>query len=380
MVLRPAALAVALLATAAAPPAPATAIPFTIVDERPFVEVGLNGRTFRFLVDTGSGGSNAVSRRTAEALHLQPHASGSISGANAGSLASSKAVVERFTFGPVTLQNATFTVADFTPLERRIGFRLDGIVGSETLIAHRVRFDWPRRTIEIDPPDALDGSSVPIQLSGGWPIVDAEVDGVRGAFLIDTGDRSYLTLFTPFAQAHYPLAQRPLRGIVTGFGLVAPIVTDLTRTRLALAGLDVPDLLTRLATQTAGGFASAALAGSIGAATFRDAVVEIDYPGRRLTIAPHGTAPRSEWDHAGMWLSHEGAALIVDFVVPGGPAASAGLAAGDRLVAVNGEAAASIDLPALRSRLASAAAASFRVTVQRNGRDTVVLVRPRALL
>lgn len=374
------ALAAALTLIATSLPALAAPVPFTIVDERPFVEVSLNGATLHFLVDTGAGGHNAVARRAAERLHLQSRAAGSVGGANAGQLDVSAAVVDRFSFGSVTLRHASFTVADFTPLERRIGFQLDGIVGSETLTAHCVRFDFPHRTIEIDPAGELQGTTVPIRLSGGWPIVEAAVDGVRGEFLVDTGDRSYLTLFTPFALAHYPRERRPLRDIVTGFGLVAPIVTDLTRTRFALGGLDLPDLVTRLATQTAGGFASDSLAGSIGSATFHDAVLEIDYVRRRLTIAQPAPARRSEWDHAGMWLSHDGGALVVDAVVPGGPAASAGLHAGDRLIAVNGEPAGTIDLPALRAGLASASATDLRVTVRRDGRDTVLLVHPRALI
>jgi hypothetical protein len=174
-----------------------------------------------------------------------------------------------------------------------------------------------------------------------------------GRFLLDTGDRSYLTLFTPFASAHYPVRHRRLRNVTTGYGLVAPIVTDLTRTHLAVGALNVPELVTRLATQEKGGFASDALAGTIGSGTLLHSIVEIDYRVGSVRIKAAATQPRSEWDHAGMWLSRDGDALLVDGVVPHGPADEAGIHDGDRLVALNSVPADDVDLPALRARLAS---------------------------
>jgi predicted aspartyl protease len=347
----------AVVAVTACPVSPAQSdkrvVAFTIDDVRPFVPVSVNGKVFRFLVDTGAAGHNALALRTATELGLVRRAAGTISGANAGALAVQSAVVERFTMGPIVLRGATFSVADLAPLERRIGFRLDGIVASETLASHRVRFDYPGRVIVVDPSEPLDAPSVPTRIEGGWPVVEAAVDAVPGRFLLDTGDRSYLTLFTPFATAHYPAPQRRLRNVTTGYGLVAPIVTDLTRTRLDVGALNVPELVTRLATQQQGGFASDALAGTIGSGTLLHSVVEIDYRLSSVRIKAAPAQPRSEWDHAGMWLSRDGNALRVDGVVPHGPADEAGIHDGDRLVALNSIPARDVDLPALRARLAS---------------------------
>jgi hypothetical protein len=355
-------------------------MPFRTIDGRPFVRVFVNGHPASFLVDTGDSGSNAISRRFAIELHLKMRAAEAISGANAGSLSASHAVIDRFQFGPIVLRNSTFTVADFTPLERRIGFQLSGIIGAATLATHRIHIDGPRRRIDVDSLSPLRGVSLPLSIRGGWPIVQARVDGIDGTFLIDTGDRSYLTLFTPFARSHFPMKERRLRGVVTGFGLVAPIVTDLTRTRFALGTIRVPDLLTRLATQTKGGFASSALSGSIGYATLQSEDVELDYKHRRLIVAPSRNPPRSEWDHTGMWLSRGRIAIDVDDVIPRSPAAEAGLRPGDRLVSVDGRSAQSIDLPELRSRLASAQPRRLRMIVRRKDRTFIVVVRPRALI
>jgi len=367
-------------ATSCAAAALASPVPFSTVDGRPFVQVAVNGHPTTFLVDTGDGGHNVISRRLAGLLHLKMTNATSISGANAGHLAASHAVVNRFQFGPVVLRNTTFVVADFTQLEHHIGFQLNGIVGSPTLATHAIRFDGPRHNIDIDPLLMPRGTSLPLSVLDGWPVVTARVDGVRGKFLIDTGDRSYLTLFTPFAKTHYPAGVRKLRGVITGFGLVSSIVTDLTRTDFSLGSISDSGLLTRLATQTSGGFASSALAGSIGFPTIRNDDVVLDYVHHRLVIAEIRPTPRSQWDHAGMWLSYGRNAIIVDGVISKSPAAQAGIQPGDQLTSIDGISARSIDLPGLRSRLASAAPGTLRLTVRRNDREEVVVVFPRALI
>jgi C-terminal processing protease CtpA/Prc len=81
-----------------------------------------------------------------------------------------------------------------------------------------------------------------------------------------------------------------------------------------------------------------------------------------------------------MWLSYGRNAIIVDGVISKSPAAQAGIQPGDQLTSIDGISARSIDLPGLRSRLASAAPGTLRLTVRRNDREEVVVVFPRALI
>jgi C-terminal processing protease CtpA/Prc len=61
--------------------------------------------------------------------------------------------------------------------------------------------------------------------------------------------------------------------------------------------------------------------------------------------------PRDSFDRAGLWLNRGDGFFEVIDVIAGGPAEEAGVRAGNRVVAVDGVAAAGIALPDLRLRL-----------------------------
>ncbi len=353
-----------------------------LIDNRPFIPVTVNGRHYEFVVDTG--GDYAISTRVAAELGLHQAPATPIGGANATSVAASDAVVDRLVVGPITVRGVHVSVIDFTPLVMHIGFRrFDGIIGYTFLRTHAVTFDARRGTLTIDAPPARETNhSVSFRLMDNLLVVHAAVDGTDGDFILDTGDRSAITLFTPFAREHYRSRwSGTLRDVVTGFGLTAPIVADVTRLRdLALAGYDVADPIARLATQQAGGFASADVAGSIGNAVLSRFAVTFDYPHGVVRLSDPAGGPRLEWDRSGMWLSRDGANLRVDGVVAGGPAADAGLQNGDLVVGVDGVTAAGVDLPALRERLARTQTTDVRLDIRRGSSQRNAIVRLRTLV
>jgi Aspartyl protease/PDZ domain len=362
--------------------APSTVVPLRMTDTRPFVPVTINGTRFDFVVDTG--GVDAISAQAAAELGLHVTPGAAVGGANAGTIAGGETVVDTFSVGSLTMRGAHFLVADFSALAAHIGFRrFDGIVGYEFLRAHAVTFDFRHGLLAIDGAAAHGdpAHAVSFRMLGNVPVVNASLDGVDAEFMVDTGDRSALTLFTPFARAHYADRAAMLRNVVTGFGLRAPIVADLARLRvLELAGYAVAAPLARLATQEQGGFASDAVAGSIGSAILRRFVVTFDFPRGVLTLRDPADVPRIEWDRSGTWISRDGGQLRVDDVVAGGPGAEAGLRVGDRISAVDGTPASAVGLPSLRARLASPDTASARFTVRRGTATLTVTVQLRTLV
>jgi len=71
---------------------------------------------------------------------------------------------------------------------------------------------------------------IPFELYQTIPVVNGEIAGIKGRFLIDLGDRSSLTLFGPFWRAHH-LERVFAPGIVaiTGYGLGGPVKGELIR-------------------------------------------------------------------------------------------------------------------------------------------------------
>jgi len=177
----------------------------------------------------------------------------------------------------------------FTLADHRIFVR-----AYDQLKRFHVLFDVDRRRLTFSsapiatPPNA---TSTPVSIDGGLPFVAAAVDGVRGTFLVDTGDRSQLTLFRPFATANHFFHLATVRNALTGLGVGGPIYADLLRTTLQAFGTSSPGVATRLPLATAGAFASDRDAGSIGFGYLERFDFVFDYPNRRIVAWPAKSVP-----------------------------------------------------------------------------------------
>jgi len=90
----------------------------------------------------------------------------------------------------------------------------------------------------------------PIVKAIGFAHLDGALDGVSGRFLIDTGDRSSLTIFGPFALAHDLAGRYPLTPeVVTGWGIGGPIPARVARVdTLRIRGASAPGVVKRFPT------------------------------------------------------------------------------------------------------------------------------------
>jgi predicted metalloprotease with PDZ domain len=134
--------------------------------------------------------------------------------------------------------------------------------------------------------------------------------------------------------------------------------------------VEVPLPITELVTSERGALADRYLAGNVGGAVLRRFRVTFDYAHERVYFAPGGDAGPDSFDRAGLWLVPAGKELLVEDVIPGGPAAAAGVIPGDRIEAVDGVALTRPDLDAARERLhAGAPGTTVRLRVRgREGR------------
>jgi len=334
----------------------AVEVPFAFADGHLFVEALLDGRRVRLLVD--SGGSNV----------LLPTVAASVGAASAGDAALVR--VGRVNLGGVVFERQTFATLDLAAFLRRVEGVDDigGVLGAEIFRRVVVKLDYTRLRATLHDPGRYRyggrGTTLPLVAPYKTPRIEGRIDGVAGTFRVDTGNRGSLTLAQSFAAAH-GLADR-LHGItaVTGASAAGRVHATVARAgMLTLGDVDVAGPVTAVVIDGTM-FAEPAVAGSIGNGILRRFDVVFDLPRRALHLDRNAAfAAPDAYDRAGMWIERGERGIEVVDVVPGGPAAAAGLAPGDVIVAVDGARAAAVPLATLRQRLRGAPGLTIRFTL-----------------
>lgn len=358
-----------------------TTVPFIIANGHIYVDVKLNGRgPFRILLD--SGGLNVVTPAVARQLGLEVKGELPISGAGEKVEDTGLAKVDRIDVGDAFLERQTFFVFPLDKMAAVEGVPEQGLLGYEVFRRFVARIDYERRQLTLL--DAAGfryegpGTVLPFVFNEHIPQVDGEIDGLPGKFDLDTGSRSSLDLMSPFVAKHglvEKLHATPER--ITGWGVGGPARSRLARPRvLKLGPVAIAEPVTGLSTSKRG-FASPDVAGNVGYGVLSRFTVVFDYGRQQVILEKNGAFGRRDvYDKSGLWLHAGDGAWDVMEVAPGGPAAQAGLAAGDRILAVDGKTPATLSLPELRLRLREPADGTEVVLRVRRGKEerTVKLV------
>ncbi|MGA8575831.1 MAG: retropepsin-like aspartic protease, partial [Candidatus Cybelea sp.] len=269
-----------------------TTVPFTMFDNRMLVAVSLDGKgPFSMIVDTGSS-SLVITPSVARHLGLAPRSAGYAFGAGSGSSALAQTRVPSVAIGSLRFRDVSTEVIDLSPIRRAFRFpALDGVIGYDTLRHFRMGVDVDASRLTLSgPPLALPKTASAVSFTVdayGLIRIPAAVDGVHGAFVVDTGDRSSLTLFRHFARANDFYRDAPVRNVVTGYGVGGPIYSDLMRTTLSLFGFTIPGVLTRASRDKGGAFAVGRDAASIGMGLLKRFNVVYDYPDGKIYAWPN---------------------------------------------------------------------------------------------
>jgi len=362
------------------PPAPdfafpagrdAVEVPFEFIDGHVFVHVLLDGKRVRMLLD--SGGNNVLLPNVAAAVRAE---------VDGGSGALALARVGRMSIGGLVFERQAFVTIDLAAFLRRVEGLDDigGVLGAELFRRVVVKLDYTRlRATFLDParyrPSAR-GTTLPLLAPARTARVEGRVDGIAGVFRVDTGNRGSLTLSQSFAAAN-GLADRH-RGIeaVNGATVAGPLRATIARTAsLTLGDIDIAGPITAIVTSDSGALADPDVAGSIGNGILRRFDVVFDLPHRALHLERNAAfAAPDVHDRAGLWVERGERGFEVIDVVDGGPAAAAGLAAGDVIVAVDGTRFTATTLAALRAALRGVPGRKVRLTLA-DGTARVVTLR-----
>jgi hypothetical protein len=336
----------------------AQTLPFDLVDNRVFVDVSVNGKgPYKFILDTG--GIATISDEVARKLNLNVTNAGQSSGVGESPVRSGQAHISEIKLGDVTLRDIDVGVLSFDDASAVFGSKpVQGIIGLPVFEKAVVVIDYLRRQLTLVPPDKFsmpaDPIVVPFERRGHIPVVDADIGGIKAKFAIDTGARSALLLYGPFAEKNrLPGKYHATASGITGWGIGGPVRSLLARVPIfRFGGAEADDIVARLSTQTAGATTATDIGGLIGPGILKQFTVTFDYPHSRMLLVKNSTWGKHDtWDRTGMWIGAATATAnewsVLD-VIPNSPAARAGLRVNDRILKLDGRPVSQLVLPEVR--------------------------------
>lgn len=361
-----------------------TTFPFRLINNHIYADAWVNGHgPLTFIFDTG--GQNILVPSTAKALGIEVH--GAMPGGGVGDKTANYGLarIASLKVGGATFKNQVVGVLDFEPNDVE-GVDIQGMVGFTVFKRFVTRVDYGKHEMTLiepghfDPKDA--GTPIPFVFDGDLPEVQGTFDGIPGKFQIDTGSRSGLTLTGPFAQQHDLRAKNP-HGVmaVDGWGVGGSAHSYVMRGKLLTIGsVQLPDIVTSLSQQKKGAFATPAYQGNIGGGILKRFVVTFDYANHLMYLKPlpGSVADLDTYDRSGMWINQARGGMQVMDVTANGPAAQAGIKAGDVITEVNGKPATSIHVYELRRELRDEAPGTVvHFAIRRGGQTHEVDVKLR---
>jgi hypothetical protein len=179
------------------------------------IEASVNGRPMHFLFDTG--GHSILSPDTARALGLTPVGGMRSGGSGAGTIAQQFTRVKELRIGDAVMRDQAFSILDlgYSSLERGAQPPLAGLLGLEMVERFIVRLDYRAGKMTLLPRDqavACNSGWVAARFTDDMPTIEAQLDGIRAPFTIDTGNNGSLQLYAHWLQ-QAGVAARYNRGV-----------------------------------------------------------------------------------------------------------------------------------------------------------------------
>jgi predicted aspartyl protease len=350
----------------------AAEVPFRTFHNLMLVDVAINGGEPRpFILDTGASGTVV----DIAAVEVGPDADlGTVTMRGAGGEEEVALVkLDSLGLGGARLLGPTVARADLAPLRRMIGVDLAGIVGYDFLRNFVVEVDYDNSSVTFYDPDAFaepEGVSfIPADTDTGHPIIEMAVGGHEGRFVLDLGNPGPIIMEGIYVAEHDLIgqAEAKLPALMAGAGgtrTTAAYVVRMDEAVVAGFKLEGP-IVVLTADPEAAALCGEGLIGNVGWEIASRFTLYVDYAGGRLGLTPSARfdAP-FDYDRTGLLLEYAGDHYVVKEVAPASPAASL-VAPGDRVVGIDGRAAAEVPLAEWARLRCQPAGTPLKLSVER---------------
>lgn len=338
------------------------------------VDVSVNGGPPQpFILDTGAGGSlvDLSALPGFDAAAAPPVTVAGVSGEQTFAAVE----LDDLAVGGAHVKHVPVAAGDLGALGPMLGVKIGGILGYDFLRHFVLAVDYDAARVRFyDPGSFRDPDGVeflPAHFDGGHPVVAMDVDSHRGRVVIDLGNTSSLILNGDFvARAKLLEEDRPkmpatLRGAGGPKGIDAYTVRmdavrlgsfTIAKPVVVLPASAEPILTCHLDT-----------IGNAGYGLMSRFTCYFDYPGGRLgLIAGKRFDAPFDYNRAGVVLRPGGDHYVVEKVMAGCAAASL-VKPGDKVVAINGKAAAEVPPPAWVAIWSQPAGADITFSIAEEG-------------
>lgn len=358
-------------------------VPITLKAGHIHLDATVNGKPVRLVFDSGAG-ANILTPEAAARLGIRGDGPPARASGGGGTVEVQRSRIGSLSVGDAVLENE---VTYLIPLPAEL--ECDGLIGHGLLNRFVATIDYDKGTLTLTDPKRFrkpaGAQTLPLKIASNLPAIDGEVDGLRGLFRLDTGANDALTLFTPFVEKNKLRGRySPRIETLTGKGIGGFMYGDLVRIKgLKLGDAELPGVVTELSRQKTGVFSGGDAVGNIGYGVLSRFAVTFDYPGKKLHLVRSAKfAEPFSSSRAGVGLDYDKGRYTVVSVIPGSPAAEAGVKVGETLLAVDGAGVDKLDPAAVRGKMRGPAGTKVELLVRTGeaGEPRKVTVTMRELL
>ncbi|HXA14204.1 MAG TPA: aspartyl protease family protein [Opitutaceae bacterium] len=277
--------------------------------------------------------------------------------------------LRRFFLGKARFERVPALVYDCSALSAHFGVKIDGILGFPFFRDTLLTLDYPRSRVLLVPntalPPSLPGSTIPFNNASRTPLIPVTLGDETFITLIDSGSDGALSLNPVGLHATFDFGPRPGPSVATLTGDHPQPVGRVTQS-LQIGGYTFMRPVVTLTDDLS----------SLGGAMLKNFTVTFDQRRNQATFYRESSAPilTPSRRSAGLSFDKNRVYWRITNIVPGSPAAAAGIQAGDLCTRINGELIASWNLRRYEELTGSAKSITFTFLRGTLEQDTSVAV------